>query len=114
MMEHEILRRIEQKADLIMAAQDDINNAVTAVNAFLADLSSQVAAIRAQLASGTGTGTGTPADTSALNTAVAQLPAAQAAIDALTAGTPPVTPPPVTVPPVTVPPVTVPPFTPAP
>jgi ABC-type transporter Mla subunit MlaD len=79
---------IEQKVDQLMAAQDDINAAVTAINSFLTDLSTQVADIKAALAAGGG---GTPADTSALNTAVGQLPAAQSAIDAL-AG-PPVTPP---------------------
>jgi hypothetical protein len=77
--EHEILRRIEQKADRIMAAQDDINAAVTALTGFLSDLSSAVQAIQAELSAA-----GTPADTSALNTVVSQLPAAQAAVDALT------------------------------
>jgi ABC-type transporter Mla subunit MlaD len=86
-IEHRALS-IEQKVDKLMAAQDDINAAVTAINSFLTDLSTQVADIKAALAAGGG---GTPADTSALNTAVGQLPAAQAAIDAL-AG-PPVTPP---------------------
>lgn len=78
--EHEQLQRIEQKVDKLMAAQDDINAAVTALDSFLADLSSQVQKISAALAAG-----GTPADTSALNTVVSQLPAAQAAVDALTA-----------------------------
>jgi ABC-type transporter Mla subunit MlaD len=88
-IEHRALS-IEQKVDKLMAAQDDINAAVTAINSFLTDLSTQVADIKAALAAGGG---GTPADTSALNTAVGQLPAAQSAIDAL-AGTPapPVTP----------------------
>jgi len=81
---------IEQKVDQLMAAQDDINAAVTAINAFLTDLSSDVAAIKAQLAAG---GTGTPADTTALNSVVAQLPAAQAAVDALAGpATPPAVP----------------------
>jgi hypothetical protein len=80
LFEHEQqLNRIEQKVDRIMAAQDDINAAVSALNSFLTDLSSDVAAIQAELAGGGGT----PVDTSALNSAVAQLPAAQAAIDAL-------------------------------
>jgi hypothetical protein len=64
-----------------MAAQDDINAAVTALNSFLSDLSTQVQAISAELAAGGGT----PPDTSALNTVIGQLPAAQAAVDALTA-----------------------------
>jgi chromosome segregation ATPase len=69
---------IEQKVDKIMAAQDDINAAVTALNSFLSDLSADVTAIQAELAAG-----GTAVDTSALNTVVGQLPAAQSAIDAL-------------------------------
>lgn len=70
-----------------MAAQDDINAAVTALNAFLQDLSADVTAIKALLASGGGT----PVDTSALNAVVAQLPAAQNALDVLSGTT--VTPP---------------------
>jgi hypothetical protein len=85
--EQQQLDRIERKADRIMAAQDDINAAVSAINAFLADLSADVTAIREQLASA-----GTPPDTSALNTAVAQLPAAQSALDSIASGQPPVTP----------------------
>lgn len=77
------LERIEQKVDKLMAAQDDINAAVTALNSFLSDLSTQVQAIAAALAAGGGT----PVSTTALNTVIAQLPAAQAAVDAL-AGTP--------------------------
>jgi hypothetical protein len=74
------LRRIEEKVDAVMAAQDDITAAVSALSNFLSDLSTQVQAIAAKLAAG-----GTPVDTSALNTVIAQLPAAQAAVDALTA-----------------------------
>jgi hypothetical protein len=72
------LDRIEQKADAIMAAQDDINNAVSVLGPFLTDLSNDVAAIKALLEDG-----GTPVDTSALNALVDQVPAAQAALDAL-------------------------------
>ena len=61
-----------------MAAQDDINAAVTALDGFLSSLSDDVQAIKAQLDAA-----GTPADTSALNTVIGQLPAAQAAVDAL-------------------------------
>jgi len=79
LFEHEQqLNRIEEKVDKIMAAQDDINAAVTALDSFLTDLSNDVAAITQLLANG-----GTPADTSALNTVIGQLPAAQAALDAL-------------------------------
>lgn len=78
-----ILERIERKVDTIMAGQASIDAAVTAVTAFLTDLSNDVAAIKTELANG-----GT-VDTSKLDALVAQLPAAQAAIDAL------VTPPPV-------------------
>ena len=69
-----------------LSAQDDINAAVSAINAFLADLSADVAAIKQQLDNA-----GTPPDTSALNSAVGQLPAAQAALDALASPVPPVT-----------------------
>jgi len=79
-VDRETLHRIEQKVEKIMAAQDDINTAVSTLTAFLGDLSAQVQAIQAKLAAGGG---GTPADTSALNAVVAQVPAAQAAIDAL-------------------------------
>jgi outer membrane murein-binding lipoprotein Lpp len=67
--EHEILKRIEQKVDTLMAAQDDVNAAVAALSSFLGDLSTQVQAISTELAS-----SGTPVDTSALNTVIAQLP----------------------------------------
>jgi len=89
MFEHEVLARLEQKVDQLMAAQDDINNAVSALTGFLSDLSAQVQAIAAALAAGGGT----PVSTSALNSVISQLPAAQAAIDALAgqAPAPPVT-----------------------
>jgi hypothetical protein len=86
--DRELLIRIEAKADQIMAAQDDINNAVSVLGPFLTDLSSQVQAIAAALAAGTGT----PVDTGALNALIEQVPAAQAAVDALT--TPAAAPPP--------------------
>jgi hypothetical protein len=87
LFEHEQrLVRIEQKVDKIMAAQDDINAAVSALSAFLTDLSADVTAIQAELGAGA-----TPVDTSALNTVVGQLPAAQAALDALAHPTPPPT-----------------------
>jgi hypothetical protein len=72
------LRRIEQKVDKIMAAQDDINAAVTTFQGLLTDASAQVQKIGALLAAG-----GTPADTSALNSLVGQVPAVQASLDAL-------------------------------
>jgi hypothetical protein len=83
LFEHE-LQRIEGKVDQIMAGQASIDAAVTAFTAFLTDLSTDVAAIKAQLADG-----GT-VDTTALDSVVGQLPAAQAALDALAN---PVTPP---------------------
>lgn len=79
MHEGERLERIEERLTRIMSAQDDINAAVTAINGFLTDLSADVQKITALLEAGGGT----PADTSALNTAVGELPAAQAAVDAL-------------------------------
>lgn len=79
MHDTERLEQIERKVDRIMAAQDDINAAVTAINDLLTALSTDVQAITAIIEAGGGT----PVDTSALNTAVAQLPAAQAAVDAL-------------------------------
>jgi hypothetical protein len=84
LFEHE-LQRIEGKVDQIMAGQASIDAAVTAFTEFLTDLSADVAAIKAQLADG-----GT-VDTTALDSVVGQLPAAQAALDALAH---PVTPPP--------------------
>jgi uncharacterized protein YqgV (UPF0045/DUF77 family) len=87
LFEHEQqLNRIEGKVDQIMAAQDDVNAAVTALQAFLTDISNDVAAIKAELAS-----VGVTVDTTALNTVIAQLPAAQAALDALANPAPPVT-----------------------
>jgi hypothetical protein len=77
-IEHRLVA-VEQKEDIIMAAQDDINAAVTAISGFLSDLSTQVTAISALLAAGGGT----PVTTAALNNVVAQIPAAQAAVDAL-------------------------------
>lgn len=76
LFEHE-LQRIEGKVDQIMAGQASIDAAVTAFTEFLTDLSADVAAIKAQLADG-----GT-VDTTALDSVVGQLPAAQAALDAL-------------------------------
>jgi hypothetical protein len=83
--EHQIaqaLQRIEEKVDKLMAAQDDVDAAVTALTSFLSDLSTQVQAIGTIL-----TADGTPVDTTALNNVVAQIPAAQAAVDALASGT---------------------------
>lgn len=82
-IEHD-LERIERKVNKIMAAQDDIKAATDAINSFLSDLSAQVSKISAALSAGGGT----PADTSALNAAVAQFPAVQAAVDALTPAAP--------------------------
>jgi hypothetical protein len=78
LFEHEQqLARIEGKVDQIMAGQASIDAAVAALNPFLTDLSNDVAAIKAQLANGA------PVDTDALDAVIAQLPAAQAALDAL-------------------------------
>ena len=85
-IEH-LLVSVEQKEDRIMAAQDDINAAVSALNQFLTNLSADVGKIQAGLAAGGGT----PVDTSGLNTVIGQLPAAQSALDALANPTPPVT-----------------------
>jgi hypothetical protein len=84
LFEHEQqLNRIEQKVDAIMAGQASIDAAVTAINSFLTDLSADVTAIKAEIDAG-----GT-VSTDALDAAVAQLPAAQAAIDALAHPAPP-------------------------
>ena len=77
------LLSIEQKVDDIMAGQASIDAAVTAFTAFLTDLSTDVAAIKTELANG-----GT-VDTTQLDALVANLPAAQAALDALANPTPP-------------------------
>lgn len=65
-----------------MAAQDDINAAVASVTALLSDISAQnvtigtdLTAIQAQLAAGQ------PVDTSALDSAVANVQSVQAALD---------------------------------
>lgn len=63
-----------------MAAQDDINTAVSALQAFFTDLVAAVAEIKAELAAQAPT-----VDTSALNPLVAQIPALQASVDALEA-----------------------------
>ena len=81
-IEHRLLT-LEQKADDIMAGQASIDAAVTAFTSFLTDLSADVAAIKAELAGG-----GT-VDTTQLDALVANLPAAQAALDALANPTPP-------------------------
>ena len=67
-----------------MAAQDDINAAVAAIQAVAADLAAAVANIQAEIAA-----LGTPVDTGPLNTAVAALQQAQAAVDALETPAPP-------------------------
>jgi hypothetical protein len=77
---------LHKKADILMAVQDDINNAVSVLNGFFTDLSTQLTEIQAMLAAGGAT----PADTSKLNALITQVPAAQAALDAL--ATPPATP----------------------
>jgi hypothetical protein len=82
-IEHRLLS-IEQKVDDIMAGQASIDAAVTAFTAFLTDLSTDVAAIKTELANG-----GT-VDTTQLDALVAGLPAAQAALDALANPVPPV------------------------
>lgn len=74
----QLLQRIEEKVDALMAGQADIDNAVSVLTSFLSNLSTQVQAISAALAAG-----GTPVDTTALNNVIGQLPAAQAAVDAL-------------------------------
>lgn len=70
-----------------MAAQDDINAAVSALQGFLADLQDAVTAIQAELAN-----VAPQVDTSALNALVAQLPDIQASVDALENVNPPATP----------------------
>jgi hypothetical protein len=84
-IEHRLVA-VEQKEDIIMAGQASVDAAVAALTPFLTDLSSDAAAIKAQLAAG-----GVPVNTDALDAVVAQLPAAQAALDALANPTPPVT-----------------------
>lgn len=83
---HHMLIRIIENQEKIMAAQDDINAAVSAVQAVTADLTSAASNIQAEVASlnsqlaAAGSAT---VDTSALNAAIAPLQAAQAAVDAL-------------------------------
>ena len=75
------LQRIEQKVDKIMAAQDDINAAVAAIQAVGSDLLAAVQNIQAEIAALQSAGT--PVDTTALDAAVGSLQQAQAAVDAL-------------------------------
>jgi hypothetical protein len=80
------LAAILYNQEMIMAAQDDINAAVTAIQAVTSDLTSAATAIQSEIANlnsqlaAAGTST---IDTSALNTAVTALQTAQAAVDAL-------------------------------
>ena len=77
---------ILENQEKIMAAQDDINAAVSAVQAVTADLTSAASDIQAEIATlnsqlaAAGSAT---VDTSALDAAIAPLQAAQAAVDAL-------------------------------
>jgi hypothetical protein len=71
-----------------MTAQDDVNTADAAIAAFLTALSGIVAQLNATLAAGSGQA---PVDTTQLNQLVAQLPAAQAALEALVVVPAPVT-----------------------
>jgi hypothetical protein len=80
---------IDGKLDQIMSAQSDVDAAVAALNPFLSDVATQITNIAAALEAGGGT----PVDTTALNSIVAQIPAVQAALDALApAAAPPATP----------------------
>ena len=72
------LNELNRKADHIMAAQDDINAAVAAIQAFFTDLGTAVADIKTELAA-----VAPSVDTTALNALVEQLPAVQASVDAL-------------------------------
>lgn len=79
----EYLVNIEHKLEHIVAAQDDINAAVTAIGTAVSTLDADVTALTAALAAG-----GTPVDTSALNAAVPQLVDAVNAVTALVPATP--------------------------
>ena len=70
-------QRINRKLEKIMAAQDDINAAVAALQQVSADLLAAVTNIQAQLAAGQ------QPDTSQLDASVTALQAADAAIQAL-------------------------------
>lgn len=86
---HAMLIRIIENQEKIMAAQDDINAAVSAVQAVTADLTSAASNIQAEIAALQAAGV--TVNTTALDAAIAPLQAAQAAVDALE--TAPVTPP---------------------
>jgi ubiquinone biosynthesis protein UbiJ len=79
----ELLETIDGKLDVLMTAQSDVDAAVAALNSFLSDVATQVTDIAAALAAGGGT----PVDTTALNAVIAQVPAVQAALDALVPAT---------------------------
>jgi hypothetical protein len=90
---------INQRLASIMASQDDINAAVTAIQSLLTDLSAQaqtiltdVQGVQSQI------GAGAPVDTTALDSAVAGIQAVQTSLDSATqqlstVAEPPVTPP---------------------
>jgi hypothetical protein len=96
------LASINAKLGVLLTAQDDINAAQAAITALLTDIQAQVAtlatdltAIQAELAAGG------QVSTTALDSAVGQIGAVEAALDqgvaaVTTAATPPATPPPPT------------------
>lgn len=90
---HSMLIRIIENQEKIMAAQDDVNAAVSAIQAVVTDLATAASNIQAEIAalnSQIAAGGGTPVDTSALDAAVTSLQQAQAGVDALeTPATPP-------------------------
>jgi prefoldin subunit 5 len=81
------INTLNKEVKRIMTAQSDVDAAVAAHQAVTADLTSAVTTIQAEIAA-----LGTPVDTSALDTAVTALQAADAAVDALESA-PVVTPP---------------------
>lgn len=75
------LHILEEKVQEIMTAQDDVNAAVTAIQAVTTDLTNAVTNIQAEIAALKAANVAV--DTSALDTAVTQLQAVQATVDAL-------------------------------
>jgi hypothetical protein len=75
------LQELHAKADILMSQQDDLTAAATAIQAENADLASAAANISAEIAA---LKAANPAlDLTALDAAVAGIPAAQAGVDAL-------------------------------
>lgn len=76
------LQRLTEEVNGLMTAQDSVNAAVASIQSVVADLTAAVTNIQAEIAALKAAANVT-VDTSGLDTAVAQLQAVQATVDAL-------------------------------